>query len=118
VSTPEPENVVIRQPNPGQGQGETRAISARTTWQYEHDETDQQIDFIELKIAEIREQEGVMQGSPGIKRGATFSWTSDTDSGEGNIKLGTMYKQDGSGDWVCEWWIIAPDGTVTEEGVD
>jgi hypothetical protein len=114
----EPQNVVIRRENPGQGQGSTRAVSARTSWEYEHDETDAQIDKIEEIILSMRDEEGVVTGSSLHKRGATFSWSSDTDDGEGNIKLGTMYKQDGSDDWVCEWWIIAPDGKVTEEGVD
>jgi len=119
-TTPPPEpsgNVVIRQPNPTQGQGETRAISERTSWEYEHDETDMQIDVIESKILSIREDEQVVQGSPGVKRGATFSWTSDTDAGEGNIRLGTMYRMDGTGDWVSEYWIIAPDGSIVDEGV-
>ena len=37
----ETKNVVIRKPNPGQGQGLMRAISQRTSWEYEHDETDE-----------------------------------------------------------------------------
>lgn len=117
IPTPPP-NVVIRQPNPNQGQGATRAISQRTSWQYEHDETDAQIDFIEKTILTIRQQEGVVQGAPGNQRGATFSWVSDTDTGEGNIKLATSYMQAGSSDWVSEWWVVAPDGSVTEEGID
>jgi len=109
-------NTVIRQPNPQQGQGATRAISARTSWEYEHDETDAQIDAIENSILSIREEELVVDGSPGNKRGATFSWTSETAVGEGNITMGTMY-QDANGDWVCETWTIAPDGTTTEEAI-
>ena len=116
---PEPSgNVVIRQPNPNQGQGSTRAISQRTAWQYEHDETDIQIQVIEDKILSIREEGNVVQGAPGNQRGATFSWTSDTDDGEGNVRLATSYMQAGTDDWVSEWWIIAPDGSIVEEGID
>lgn len=109
-------NTVIRRPNPQQGQGSTRAISARTSWEYEHDETDAQIDAIEEMILTIRSEEGVGDGASLLKRGATFSWTSDTDDGEGNITIGTMYKNP-DGDWVSETWTIAPDGTVNQEAI-
>src|SRR5580765_12511 len=117
MATPEPKNVVIRQPNPGQGQGQTRAISARTAWQYEHDETDEQIDKIEEIILSIREEEGITTGDSLLRRAATFSWTPDDN---GNIHLGTMYKADETPDalWICEWWTIAPGGTVIEEGTE
>lgn len=116
-------NVVIRRPNPGIGQGVTSAISARTGWQYEHDETNEQIDAIEQIIAEVREAEGISQGSSQAERGATFTWTSDTDSGEGNIRLATAYVVPGDGEvnirgvrltgkvWTHDVWLISPDGS-------
>lgn len=109
-------NVVIRKENPGQGQGTMRAVSARTGWEYEHDETDDQIDAIEGIIAQVREEGSIDENSPGDSRGALFSWTSDTNKGEGNITLATMYKENGSDLWTCESWIIAPGGSITEQG--
>jgi hypothetical protein len=110
-------NVVIRRPNPGKGQGLTQAISARTGWEYEHDETDEQIDAIEGLIAQHRAQPGHEED--------TFSWTSSTGDGEGVIRIGTTYHEPGDGVvnlgngqllegrvWVTETWEIDPDGTV------
>lgn len=114
TDTPVGSNVVIRNSNPGQGQGLMRAISARTAWEYEHDETDEQIDAIEELILTVREDEAVQAGDRDTKRGSTFSWSSDTNSGVGNIKIGTMHKDAGTGLWDSEAWDIAPDGTVTE----
>lgn len=112
MATSEPKNVVIREPNPGQGSGQHRAISARTSWQYEHDETDEQIDVIEEIILSIRAEEGIETGSSLLDRGATFSWSPTED---GNIHLGEMHKGDDDL-WICEFWIIAPDGSIVEEG--
>lgn len=107
------QNVVIRKPNPGQGQGDMRAISQRTGWEYEHDETDEQIDRIEEIILGVREEEAVQMGDPFHKRGVTFSWTSTTDSGEGNILLAMAYRQ-ADGLWAQETWNIRSDGTVED----
>lgn len=131
------QNVVIRKANPGQGQGQMRAISQRTGWEYEHDETDEQIDAIEGLIAQIREQSGAATDNDGRDeqglplRGATFSFTSTTDKGVGDIIIGTAYCEDGPADsvvnpgagfpvvtgkqWVSEAWRITPDGKVTAD---
>jgi len=131
-------NTVIRRPTPihstspdgaprSRGQGLYTAISARTGWEYEHDETDEQIDAIEEMIAKIRDEEGVSVANNGKDasglplRGATFSWNVDED---GNVVIGTTYVEDGDGVvsvgsrqiegkvWVAETWVISPDGKV------
>lgn len=128
------ENQIFRSPNPGLGQGETQAVSQATGWRYEHDETDEQINAIELLINQVRTDSGAATDNDGLDddglplRGATFSWTKDE---EGNIVISTMYVEDGPEDsvvshgpdkndvmtgkqWVTETWSIAPDGTVSE----
>lgn len=122
------ENVVIRRESPDLGQGVTQAISARTGWEYEHDETNAQIDAIEDLILTIREEEAgrapVALGA--LKRGDTFTWTSSTDEGDGVITIGTAYIEAGEGVanlgrlglleghvWVQETWQIDPAGKVT-----
>lgn len=117
--------VASRTPSKNRGQGATRAKSIRTGWHYEHDETDAQIAAIEDLIFSIREKEGVELGDPQSKRGATFTWGSSTDEGEGDILIGTTHAVPGDGVvlvrgdrlegfvWKTESWIITPDGTVT-----
>lgn len=126
-------NPIFRSPNPGMGQGETQAISQATGWRYEHDETDEQIDAIELLINQVRVESGAATDNDGRDdegmplRGATFSWTRDED---GNMVIATMYVVDGPPDsvvspgaglppvtgkaWANEVWKIAPDGAVSE----
>lgn len=126
-------NTIFRFPNPGTGQGEMQAISEATGWRYEHDETDEQIDAIELLISQVRVESGAATDNDGRDdlglplRGATFSWSRDAD---GNMVISTMYVEDGPADsvvspgagfdpvegkrWVTETWKIAPDGSVSE----
>jgi hypothetical protein len=99
---PASKNSILRKPNPGMGQGSMRAISFRTGWEYEHDETDEQIDAIEGLIAQVRAEPG--------KEKATFSWSSSTDDGEGDVRIGCTYLEDGL--WVSEEWVIDPAGRV------
>jgi hypothetical protein len=127
------ENQIFRSPNPGLGQGENQAISQVTGWRYEHDETDEQINAIELLISQVRADSGADTDNDGKDddgfplRGATFSWSKDED---GNVVIATTYVEDGPEDsvvspgggadpvegkqWVNEIWKIAPDGTVSE----
>jgi hypothetical protein len=103
-----------------------RAVSQRTGWEYEHDETDAQIDAIENLILGIRETEGIKLRDPASKRGATFTWGSSTDEGVGDITIGTSYVVAGEGTvnmrgttlensvWKTERWLISPEGEVTE----
>jgi hypothetical protein len=100
--------LVIRRPGAEKGQGETQAISQRG-WEYEHDETDEQIAAIENMIDTIRLEEGVVMGDSYNKRGVVFSWSRQED---GSILIGTTYKGDDDL-WISETWEIAPDGTVT-----
>lgn len=126
-------NKVFRSPNPGLGKGKNQAISEKTGWRYEHDETDEQIDAIELLISQVRADSGADTDNDGRDdagfplRGATFSWTTDDD---GNVHISTMSVEDGPEDsvvspgggfpsatgkqWKSETWVIAPDGTVSE----
>lgn len=112
------------------GQGSTTAVSARTGWEYEHDETDAQINAIEDLILDVREQEGVGLGASPADRGAVFTWSSSTNDGEGVISIATTYAVPGDGSvslggrgvleghvWATEAWEIDPDGTVRELGV-
>jgi hypothetical protein len=126
-------NEIFRSPNPGLGQGEMQAVSQTTGWRYEHDETDEQINAIELLINQVREDSGAATDNDGRDddgmplRGATFSWTRDED---GIVVISTMYVEDGPADsvvspggghepvegkqWVSETWKIALDGSVSE----
>jgi hypothetical protein len=126
-------NKIFRSPNPGVGQGETQAVSEKTGWRYEHDETDEQIDAIEQLITMVRVDSGAATDNDGRDddgfplRGATFSWALDED---GNVVISTMYVEDGPADsvvspggglppvegkqWATETWRISPDGNVSE----
>lgn len=125
-------NVVIRRDNPGLGQGHQKAISARTAWEYEHDETDEQIDAIEKLIIDTRNESGAATDNDGrddvtghVLKGATFSWnvevetgdvvisTQWTEPGEGVVNLGSKGILEASV-WVNQVWRISRDGTVTE----
>lgn len=134
-------NVVIRKDNPGQGQGRTRAISQRTGWEYEHDETDAQIDAYEDLVKQVRIDGGVTEENRGLSgeglplKGHTFSHSSSTEYGEGDIIVATAYVED-SPDltsavnagfpygvvfgkrWVSECWRIDKQGNVTPEEVE
>lgn len=111
------DNAIFRSPNPDLGQGEMQAVSQATGWRYEHDETDEQINAIELLINQVRADSGAATDNDGkdengnVLRGATFSWSRDE---EGNVVIGTSYQQQGSTDWVSEVWTISPDGMVSE----
>lgn len=129
-------NVVIRKDNPGQGQGQTRAISQRTSWEYEHDETDAQIDAYEDLVIEVRKDGGVTEENGGLdslglpRKGHTFSHSSTTKVGEGDIIVATAYVEDSPKDtdcvnvghpiglvfskrWVSECWKIDVAGKVS-----
>jgi len=139
----EAKNVVIRRPSPPvpgggrerfggtKGQGSTTAISARTGWEYEHDETDEQIDAIEELILKVRKENGVTQGCSPALKGAVVSWNSSTDDGDGDIIVGMTWAVPGDGEvnlgsrgileghvWATQKYTIAPDGTVTEGEVE
>jgi hypothetical protein len=127
-------NKIFRSPNPGLGQGKMQAVSEKTGWRYEHDETDAQIDAIETLIESVRNDSGAATDNDGREddtglplRGATFTWNTDE---EGNVVISTIYAEDGPADsvvspgggfepvsgkqWTNEVWKIAPDGTVSE----
>lgn len=120
---PKEKNVVIRSENPGVGNGRHKATSQRTGWEYEHDETDEQIDAIEDLIETIRAEEGVTPDSPQTTRGVTFTWNSK-GPGKADVVIGTAGVVPGDGVvnargqilegavWQSETWTIKPDGTV------
>lgn len=128
-------NVIIRRPSPskangGKGQSDEQAISAATGWEYEHGETDDQINAIEALILGARASSGASHENKGscdegrCLRGAAFSWSFVG----GNVKIGTSYMEpleggvanhrgvthDGFG-WVAETWVIDPAGNVIAE---
>lgn len=133
-------NVVIRKDNPQQGQGRSRAISQRTGWEYEHDETDAQIDAYEDLVVEVRKDGGVTEENRGLgndglpMKGHTFSHSSTTEYGEGDIIVATAWVEDSPNNtdavnagfpvgvvygkrWVSECWRIDTKGKVTAEEV-
>lgn len=118
---------IIRRPNPGKGQGESQAISSRTGWEYEHDESDAQINAIEEIILSTRQESGAAHDNDGIDdetghvlKGATFSWnvdadgdvilaTSWTEPGEGVVNLGKRGLLEGAV-WRTQRWAIDREG--------
>lgn len=127
-------NVIIRRPGPsrangGVGQSDEQAISAATGWEYEHGETDEQINAIEGLIQEARTESGASHDNLGTcpdtghcLLGSTFSWTVDAD---GDVILSAAFTKDEPGSvvnirgtlladaaWASHTWVIGTDGTV------